>query len=87
MRSLQEESKLEKERVKDVWKLNCAQLSGLDEALLSKEAEIEAMKLRISQLETVANPSVVPLMLPPSPAIEHCGGVVARNFGNSLTAR
>ena len=33
------------------------------------------------QLKTVADPSVVLLMLPPSPAIERHGGVVARNPG------
>ena len=81
MRSLKEGLEREKERVKDMWKLNCAQLSRFDEALSSKEAEIETLKERISQLETAADPSVVPVTLPPSPAVEHRGGVVVRNAG------
>ena len=51
-RSLQAELKREKERVKEMWKLNCAQLNRFDEALSNKEADIEALKERISQLET-----------------------------------
>ena len=49
--------------------MNCAQLSEFDEALSAKEAEIEAMKERALQLETVMDPTAVPLMVSPSPAM------------------
>ena len=39
--SLQVELECEKEHIKEMWKMNCAQLSGSDEALSVKDAEIE----------------------------------------------
>ena len=38
--------------------MNCAQVAGFDEALSSKEAEIDALKERISQLEGMIDPGV-----------------------------
>lgn len=37
--------------------MNCAQLAEFDEALSSKEAEIEALKERVSQLEARCDPT------------------------------
>ena len=42
-----------------MWKMNCAQLAGFDEALSSKEAEIEALKERVSQLEAMVDPGAI----------------------------
>ena len=53
-KSLQDDLKKEKERVREMWRMNCAQLAGFDEALSSKEAEIEALK------ELLVDPGTVP---------------------------
>ena len=64
---LREELMRENEWVKEMWKMNCAQLSGFDEALSAKDAEIEALKERVSRRETFVELSSV---VPPSPTSE-----------------
>ena len=54
-----------------MWKMNCAQVERFDEALSSKEAEIDALKERISRLEDPG------LIVPPSPTAVVGGSVVA----------
>ena len=74
---LQETIKKEKERVREMWKMNCAQVAGFDEALSSKEAEIDALKERISQLEGMIDPGVIPPIVSPSPTAAVGGSVAA----------
>lgn len=74
---LQDELKREKERVREMWKMNCAQLAGFDEALSSKEAEIETLKERVSQLEAVVDPGVILPIVSSSLATTVGGGVAA----------
>lgn len=59
-KTLQEDLKKEKERAREMWRMNCAQLAGFDEALSSKEAEIEVLKERVTQLELLVDPGTVP---------------------------
>ena len=77
-RCLQQDLQKEKERVKEMWKMNCVQLAGFDEALSSKEAEIEALKERVSQLEAMVDPGAALPMTSSSPATTTWGGVAAR---------
>ena len=65
-----------------MWKLSCARLSRFDEALLDKEAEIEALNERILQLENVVDPTAVPLMVPRSPTFGHHSGLAVRTPGS-----
>ena len=74
---LQETIKKEKERVREMWKMNCAQVAGFDKALSSKEAEIDALKERISQLEGMIDPGVIPPVVSSSPTAAVGGSVVA----------
>ena len=67
VKRLREELTREKEQVKEMWKMNCAQLSGFDETLSAKDAEIEALKERVSRHETFMEPSSV---MPQSPTSE-----------------
>ena len=76
-RCLQQDLQKEKERVKEMWKMNCVQLAGFDEALSSKEAEIEALKERVSQLEAMVDPGAALPMTSSSPATTTGGGVAA----------
>ena len=68
-KSLQDDLKREKERVSEMWKMNCAQLAGFDEALPSKEAEISALKERISLLEGMVDTGMISPIVSSSPAI------------------
>ena len=52
-----------------MWKMNCAQLAGFDEALSSKETEISVLKERISQLEGMVDAGMIPPIVSSSPAI------------------
>ena len=40
-----------KGRVNEMWKLNCAQVAGFDEAIVAKDAEIEWWTARVAELE------------------------------------
>ena len=60
-----------------MWKMNCAQLAGFNEALTSKKAEIEALKERISQLEGMVHPGSSP-PVSSSPVTTVSDGVAAR---------
>ena len=44
--------KRETERVGEMWRMNCAQVAGFDEAMTARDGEIETLKARISELET-----------------------------------
>ena len=55
----------EKERVREMLKMNCAQVAGFDEALSSKEAEIDALKERISRLEGMLDPGLISPVVSP----------------------
>ena len=48
---LNEEWKRENERVNEMWRMNCAQLSGFDEAITAKDAEISRLQAKIAELE------------------------------------
>lgn len=41
----------ESERVGEMWRMNCAQVTGLDEAITEKDMEIVQLKARVSELE------------------------------------
>ena len=73
-KSMQEAINKEKERVREMWKMNCAQVAAFDEALCSKEAEISALRERISRLE---GPGIIPPVVSPSPTAAGGGSVVA----------
>ena len=77
-RSLHDQSKKEKERVREMWKMNCAQLAGFDKALSSKEAEISVLKDRISQLEGVVHTGTTLPVVPSLPATTVSAGDLAR---------
>ena len=76
-RCLQNDLKRVKERVKEMRKMNCAQLAGFDESVSSKEAEIEALKERVSQLEAMVDPGAIPPIVLSSLATTVGGAVVA----------
>ena len=50
--TLAENLKKESERVNEVWRMSCDQVSCFDEIVTSKDAEIERLKARIIELET-----------------------------------
>ena len=56
--SLSSELERVKGRVNEMWKLNCAQVAGFDEAIVAKDAEIERLAARVAELE--AKLAVVP---------------------------
>ena len=49
---LNEMLKRETERVGEMWKMNCAQVIGFDEAITTKDSEIEALKAKVAELQT-----------------------------------
>ena len=49
---LNEMLKRETERVVEMWKMNCAQVIGFDEAITTKDSEIEALKAKVAELQT-----------------------------------
>jgi cell division protein FtsB len=70
----------ETERVSEMWRMNCAQVVGFDEAMTAKDSEIESLKARISELEASTGrrpmgpasvpttvPTTVPMTRPPEP--------------------
>ena len=57
--------------------MNCAQLAGFDKAPSSKEAEIEALKERVSQLEAVVDPGLILPIVSSSLATTVGSGVAA----------
>ena len=63
-----------------MWKMNCAQLAGFDEAPSSKEAEIEALKERVSELEAMVDPSAILPIVSSSLTTTVGGGVAARTY-------
>ena len=77
-RCLQDDLKRAKERIKEMWKMNCVQLAGFDEALSSKEAEIEALKERVSQLEAMVDPGAILPIVSSSLTTTVGGGVAAQ---------
>lgn len=67
--------KKETERVGEMWKMNCAQVAGFDEAITAKDNEIECLKARISELEASLGrrplgPALVPTTVSPVQSIE-----------------
>ena len=65
----------------EMWRMNCAQVAGFDEAMMTKEHEIESLKAKIAELEasiggrsmspTVVPAAVVPAAVSPVHAIEY----------------
>lgn len=55
--------------VSDMWKMNCAQVVGFDEAIIAKDIEIGQLKAKVSELEasssTALGTTIVPVMHPP----------------------
>ena len=51
---LEDALKKETDRVNEVWRMSCTQLSSFDEAMTAKEAEILTLKSRIGELEAAA---------------------------------
>ena len=47
---LNEDWKRENERVNEIWRMNCAQLSGFDEAITAKDPEISRLQAKIAEL-------------------------------------
>ena len=63
----------ETERVSEMWRMNCAQVAGFDEAMTAKEHEIESLKAKIAELEASTSglsmsPTVVPAAVVPAAA-------------------
>ena len=89
--SLSSELERVKGRVNEMWKLNCAQVAGFDEAIVAKDAEIERWATRVAELE--AKLAVVPnvgLAQPThiSPSTRHAPVPVSSDDGHfSLSTR
>ena len=71
---VQDVLKGESERVGEMWRMKCAQVVGFDEAIITKEKEINSMRSRVAELEAsmgggpVVSASmvpIVPVVLPP----------------------
>ena len=71
----------ERERVGEMWRMNCSQVAGFDEAIITKEKEIDSLRSRVPEFEAsmgggpVLSASMfpmVPAVLPPVlPALAH----------------
>ena len=54
-----------------MWRMNCAQVAGFDEAIIVKDMEIDLLRSRVAELEasmgggTVLPTSMVPAVLSP----------------------
>ena len=44
----------ESERVRELWKTNCAQVASFDTAITAKDNEIESLRARVAELEAAA---------------------------------
>ena len=49
------------ERVNEMWHMNCAQVSGFDEAITAKDAEIEELRTKVEGCEPVG-PDPIPIL-------------------------
>ena len=41
----------ERERMGEMWRMNCAQVAGFDEAIIAKDMEIDSLRSRVAELE------------------------------------
>ena len=39
-----------RERVGEMWRMNCAQVGGFDEAIIAKDREIDSLRSRVGKL-------------------------------------
>lgn len=68
--TLTDKLKRETERVNEVWRMSCEQVSAFDEAVTAKDAEIEDLKAKVALLEasrsdTIASPTQIPALESP----------------------
>ena len=64
VKKVSDKLKREAERMSEMWRMNCAQVAGFDEAITAKDSEIARLKARISELE--ARRPTSPAFLPAS---------------------
>lgn len=55
----------ESERVREMWRMNCAQVVGFDDAITAIDDEITSLKAKIAELETFPCRRHVSSLLPP----------------------
>ena len=67
--SLQAELGAEKARILELWKLNCSQLSVFDDALTTKDAEIERLQTLVADLPCGDTTGNVACLATPSPGL------------------
>ena len=66
--TLTDKLRRETERVNEVWRMSCEQVSSFDEAITEKDVEIDSLKARIAELETASTP---PVALPTTGTCAH----------------
>ena len=76
----------ETERVGEMWKMNCAQVTGFDETFTAKDSEIARLKARISELER-ARPTSPVLVPTPTPVSRIEPTVLTRSSHTFAAAR
>ena len=61
---LRERLTKESERVNEMWRMNCAQVSGFDEAITAKDAEIEELRAKVLEIEGCepVGPDPIPIL-------------------------
>ena len=64
VKKVSDKLKREAESMSEMWRMNCAQVTGFDEAITAKDSEIVRLKARISELE--ARRPTSPAFLPAS---------------------
>ena len=58
------------ERVRELWRGNCEQVAGFDQAIAAKDSEIDSLRARVAELEAAAGS--VPAATAPTPLRVHC---------------
>ena len=59
------------ERVRELWRGNCDQVAGFDQAIAAKDSEIDSLRARVAELEAAAGSvpaatAPTPLRVPPA---------------------
>ena len=62
---LRERLTKESERVNEMWRMNCAQVSGFDEAITAKDADIEELRAKVLEIEGCEPEGPDPTSIPP----------------------
>ena len=69
----------------EMWRMNCAQVAGFDEAMTARDGEIETLKARISELETsVIGRSAGPSAVHPAVSVVCLSEPIAGSLAGSV---